>query len=201
MSCRSVGRARLVVKVSRLFRADEVEGIDRRRCERSQSPVRTDRRATTTRDGPNGKRWHYYYSAGPAARCDGQRSHVLESDGTDPMGRTTTPLSSTSRRGNGRAINYVSSSWVGNLQSLFVAPMNNPWSVSAYGTKLSSPSYSWETNGGRAMCTDLQPSARADRSLHITAGHRRSPRPTSGFADVSASIRIPCVFIQGRPNG
>ena len=36
--------------------------------------------------GPNGTRWYLYYSAGPSTCCDGQRSYVLESSGTDPMG-------------------------------------------------------------------------------------------------------------------
>ena len=38
----------------------------------------------------NGK-WYLYYSAGPrgSACCDAQRTHVLESAGTDPMGPYT----------------------------------------------------------------------------------------------------------------
>ncbi|GAA3342182.1 family 43 glycosylhydrolase [Amorphoplanes nipponensis] len=113
-------------------------------------------------DGPNGKRWYYYYSAGPAACCDGQRSYVLESSGTDPMGPYHYAAQLAVQAGNGWAIDgsvatinganyYLYSSWVGNLQSLFIAPMSNPWTVSAYGTKLSSPSYSWEMSGGNTQ--------------------------------------------------
>lgn len=37
-------------------------------------------------DGSDGKRWYYYYSAGTSGTLDNQRTHVLESVGTDPMG-------------------------------------------------------------------------------------------------------------------
>jgi GH43 family beta-xylosidase len=40
-------------------------------------------------DGPNGLCWYFYYSGGPWKCCDGQRMHVLESDGLDPMGPYT----------------------------------------------------------------------------------------------------------------
>jgi GH43 family beta-xylosidase len=113
-------------------------------------------------DGPNGKRWYYYYSAGPAACCDGQRSYVLESSGTDPMGPYHFAALLNVQAGNGWAIDgsvatinganyYLYSSWVGNLQSLFIAPMSNPWTVSAFGTRISSPSYSWEMAGGNTQ--------------------------------------------------
>lgn len=113
-------------------------------------------------DGPNGKRWYYYYSAGPAACCEGQRSHVLESDGTDPMGPYHYAGQLDVQAGNGWAIDgsvatinganyYFYSAWVGNLQSLFVAPLSNPWTVRAHGTRISSPSYPWETSGNNVQ--------------------------------------------------
>jgi GH43 family beta-xylosidase len=40
-------------------------------------------------DGPNGPHWYFYYSGGPTNCCDGQRMHVLESAGSDPMGPYT----------------------------------------------------------------------------------------------------------------
>jgi GH43 family beta-xylosidase len=41
-------------------------------------------------DGPNGPRWYFYYSAGtPTGNYDNQRIHILESEGTDPMGPYT----------------------------------------------------------------------------------------------------------------
>lgn len=40
-------------------------------------------------DGPNGRHWYYYYTAGTAGTLDNQRSYVLESAGTDPIGPYT----------------------------------------------------------------------------------------------------------------
>ncbi|MEV4281585.1 family 43 glycosylhydrolase, partial [Actinoplanes xinjiangensis] len=54
--------------------------------------------------GPNGTRWYLYYSAGTAACCDGQRSFVLESSGTDPMGPYTFKGQLNVQAGNGWAI-------------------------------------------------------------------------------------------------
>jgi GH43 family beta-xylosidase len=110
-------------------------------------------------NGPNGTRWYLYYSAGTTACCDGQRSFVLESAGTDPMGPYAFKGQLNVQAGNGWAIDgsvatinganyFLYSSWVGDLQSLFIAPMTNPWTVSAYGTRISYPTYDWEKVGG-----------------------------------------------------
>ncbi|GAA1806355.1 family 43 glycosylhydrolase [Luedemannella flava] len=112
--------------------------------------------------GPNGTRWYLYYSAGPTACCDGQRSFVLESSGSDPMGPYTYKGQLNVQANNGWAIDgsvgtinganyFFYSSWVGNLQSLFIAPMSNPWTVSAYGTRISQPTLSWEMQGGNTQ--------------------------------------------------
>ncbi|MBM2617031.1 family 43 glycosylhydrolase [Actinoplanes sp. LDG1-06] len=109
--------------------------------------------------GPNGTRWYLYYSAGTQACCDGQRSFVLESAGSDPMGPYAYKGQLNVQANNGWAIDgsvatiggrnyFLYSSWVGDLQSLFIAPMSNPWTVSAYGTRISYPTYDWEKVGG-----------------------------------------------------
>ncbi|MEU4161107.1 family 43 glycosylhydrolase [Actinoplanes sp. NPDC026670] len=109
--------------------------------------------------GPNGTRWYLYYSAGTAACCDGQRSFVLESSGADPIGPYSFKGQLKVQANNGWAIDgsvatiggknyFLYSSWVGDLQSLFIAPMSNPWTVSAYGTRISYPTYDWEKVGG-----------------------------------------------------
>ncbi|XVU27687.1 family 43 glycosylhydrolase [Actinoplanes sp. CA-054009] len=106
-----------------------------------------------------GSRWYLYYSAGPTACCDGQRSYVLESSGSDPLGPYTYRGQLNVQAGNGWAIDgsvatingrnyFFYSSWVGDLQSLFVAPLSNPWTVSSYGTRISYPTYDWEKAGG-----------------------------------------------------
>ncbi|MEV6300163.1 family 43 glycosylhydrolase [Actinoplanes sp. NPDC051861] len=112
--------------------------------------------------GPNGTRWYLYYSAGTPACCDGQRSYVLESSGDNPMGPYTYRGQLNVQSGNGWAIDgsvatinganyFLYSSWVGNLQSTFIAPMSNPWTVSAYGTRISYPTLSWEMQGGNTQ--------------------------------------------------
>src|SRR5690242_1506603 len=40
-------------------------------------------------DGPDGRRWYLYYSAGTDGTLDNQHTHVLESAGTDPLGPYT----------------------------------------------------------------------------------------------------------------
>lgn len=112
-------------------------------------------------NGPDGLRWYYYYSAGPSTCCGNQHSYVLESAGTDPMGPYTFKAQLLTRPSNGWSIdgsvmtlggmNYFVFSSFGatdGLQDLFVAPMSNPWTLSAYGSEISSPSLSWETVGG-----------------------------------------------------
>ncbi len=110
-------------------------------------------------NGPNGTRWYLYYSAGTAACCDGQRSFVLESSGDDPIGPYTFKGQLNVQANNGWAIDgsvatiggknyFLYSSWVGDLQSLFIAPLSNPWTASAFGTRISYPTYDWEKVGG-----------------------------------------------------
>ena len=109
--------------------------------------------------GPNGTRWYFYYSAGTAACCDGQRSFVLESSGDDPMGPYTFKGQLNVQANNGWAIDgsvgtingvnyFFYSSWVGDLQSIFVAKLTNPWTVAGYGTRITYPTYDWEKVGG-----------------------------------------------------
>ncbi len=113
-------------------------------------------------NGPNGTRWYFYYSAGTTACCDGQRSYVLESAGSDPMGPYTYKGQLNVQANNGWAIDgavgtingvnyYFYSSWVGDLQSIFAARLTNPWTVAGYGTRIAYPSYAWEKQGGNTV--------------------------------------------------
>ncbi|GAA1608792.1 family 43 glycosylhydrolase [Actinoplanes couchii] len=116
-------------------------------------------------DGPNGQRWYLYYSAGPAACCGGQRQHVLESAGTDPMGPYTYKGALVLMPNNGWSIDgsvltvagvnyFVFSAFNNNsgfenggLQSLFISRLTNPWTPAALGTIISEPTYAWEKVG------------------------------------------------------
>ncbi|MFK4102134.1 family 43 glycosylhydrolase [Streptomyces sp. NPDC019531] len=109
--------------------------------------------------------WYLYYSAGQGgvACCDSQRTHVLESAGTDPMGPYTykntltgsnlTPggwlIDASVLQHNG-SLYLVGSGFInGSTQSLVIAPMSNPYTLASNTfTIISSPTLSWETSGG-----------------------------------------------------
>ncbi|HUN05931.1 MAG TPA: family 43 glycosylhydrolase [Aggregatilineales bacterium] len=109
-------------------------------------------------DGPNGPRWYYYYSAGTSDTLDNQHTHVLESAGTDPMGpytykaRIFDPVNDTwaidgSILQIDGALYFLFSSWVGPNQSLFIAPMSDPWTLSGPRVLIAEPQYDWERIG------------------------------------------------------
>lgn len=110
-------------------------------------------------DGPNGLRWYYYYSAGTSGTLDNQRSYVLESEGTDPMGPYHYKGRIFDPTNDGWSIDgsllqldgklyFLFSSWVGAYQSVFIAPMSNPWTISGSRVLLTQPTYDWEQMGG-----------------------------------------------------
>jgi GH43 family beta-xylosidase len=108
--------------------------------------------------------WYLYYSAGQSgvACCDSQRTYVLESAGTDPMGPYTfkNQLAGSNLSPGGWFIDasvlkhkdslyLVGSGFInGSTQSLVIAPMSNPYTLSSstFGV-ISSPTLSWETQG------------------------------------------------------
>lgn len=106
-------------------------------------------------DGPDGKRWYFYYSAGTNGSTDNQHTHVLESAGTDPMGPYTYKARIFDPTNDGWAIDgsilqlkdklyFLFSSWVGDYQELFIAPMSNPWTISGSRILLTQSQYNWE---------------------------------------------------------
>jgi GH43 family beta-xylosidase len=108
--------------------------------------------------------WYLYYSAGQSgvACCDSQRTHVLESSGTDPLGPYT-------YKGSLTGSNLTPGGWLidasvlehdgdlyllgsgfinGSTQSLVIAPMSNPYTLaSSTFTVISSPTLDWERSG------------------------------------------------------
>lgn len=109
-------------------------------------------------DGPNGPRWYFYYTAGTSGTLDNQRVHVLESEGTDPMGpytykgklfdptNDTWAIDGSLLELNGE-LYFLFSSWIGPDQSNFIAPMSDPWTISGPRSVLSRPEYDWESSG------------------------------------------------------
>ncbi|WP_309111621.1 family 43 glycosylhydrolase [Saccharothrix sp.] len=105
-------------------------------------------------------RWYLYYSVQPKEGFGERRTHVLESAGSDPLGPYTYRGILNLMPNGGWAIdgavlklngaNYFHFSAFGpdGLQSLFIAPMDTPWSVSAFGTRISAPTLAWERQDG-----------------------------------------------------
>ena len=101
-------------------------------------------------------RWYLYYTAGPSGmNTDNQRMHVLESEGTDPLGpyhykaRLFDPavdlwaIDASVFRLNDK-LYYVFSAWEGDNQNLYIAAMRNPWTLEGSRRRLSTPTYPWE---------------------------------------------------------
>ncbi|MRS03677.1 hypothetical protein EG832_10740, partial [bacterium] len=117
-------------------------------------------------NGPDGPRWYGYYSGGPENCCDGQRMHVIESVGTDPMGPYVYKAELKDSIGNWAidtsilqlegslylmfsAFNGSDISAITNDQNLYIAPMSNPWTISGDRVLISSPTLDWERQDGR----------------------------------------------------
>jgi GH43 family beta-xylosidase len=107
-------------------------------------------------DGPNGPRWYVYYSAGTDGTLDNQRTHVLESSGTDPLGpytykgrifdpqHDTWAIDGSILKMPDRKLYFLFSAWEGPNQNMYIAPMSDPWTISGSRVLLSSPTYDWE---------------------------------------------------------
>ncbi len=109
-------------------------------------------------DGPNGRRWYHYYTAGNGSDLGTQRSYVLESEGLDPMG----PYHFKGQLLNYWAIDgsllehgskryFLFSSWQGQTQNVYIIEMSNPWTVVGARTMLTSPIYEWEQEGSDSV--------------------------------------------------
>jgi GH43 family beta-xylosidase len=105
-------------------------------------------------------RWYLYFSAEPSPGQGQRRTGVLESNGTDPLGPYTYrgilnlepnngwAIDGSVVRFNGWPNHFVYSAFRGGEQGLFIAPMSSPTQVSRNGVRISSPTLSWERQGG-----------------------------------------------------
>ncbi|GGZ11708.1 family 43 glycosylhydrolase [Streptomyces poonensis] len=102
-------------------------------------------------------RWYLYFTAGQNVSDYNptQRSHVLESAGSDPMGPYTfkSTLNSSwmldaSVLNVGGRLYLLGSASGGGTQNLVIAPMSNPYTVSGSFSTISTPTYDWERQGG-----------------------------------------------------
>jgi GH43 family beta-xylosidase len=88
-------------------------------------------------DGPYGRRWYITHTAGVEGTYDQQHVHVLESEGTDPLG-TYHHAGQVDPFGDNRCL-------------FFIVPLENPWTPSGPAVRISTPTYDWETAGGEVI--------------------------------------------------
>ncbi|MFJ8712291.1 family 43 glycosylhydrolase [Streptomyces violaceus] len=102
-------------------------------------------------------RWYLYYVAGQNVSDYNptQRSHVLESAGSDPMGPYTYKgqlnsawMLDPSVLNVGGRLYMLGSAITGGTQNLVIAPMSNPYTVSGSYSTISTPTHAWERQGG-----------------------------------------------------
>jgi GH43 family beta-xylosidase len=102
-------------------------------------------------------RWYLYYVAGQNVSDYNptQRSHVLESAGSDPMGPynykgqlNSAWMLDPSLLNVGGRLYMLGSAITGGTQNLVIAPMSNPYTVSGSYSTISTPTYAWERQGG-----------------------------------------------------
>jgi GH43 family beta-xylosidase len=106
--------------------------------------------------------WYVYYVGGQGISdyIPTQRSHVLESEGTDPMGpyhykgKLYDPaddrwlIDPSVMRIKGSLYLIASANTTGGTQNLVIAPMSNPYTLRGPLRTISTPSLSWERQGG-----------------------------------------------------
>ncbi|MEU4746031.1 glycoside hydrolase family 43 protein, partial [Actinosynnema sp. NPDC023658] len=133
-----------------------------------------------------------------AARCHervDRGTHVLESAGSDPMGPYTYRGILDLMPDNGWAIDgavlklngalYLTYSAIhaDGLQSLYIAPLSNPYTAAAFGTRISAPTSAWEQQDG-AVNEGPFALQRGDRTfLTYSASHCNGPNYKLGMLE------------------
>jgi GH43 family beta-xylosidase len=123
-------------------------------------------------------RWYLYYVAGATGTdyVRNQRSHVLESAGSDPMGPYTYKNKLYNPANDVGLIDpsvlelngsrYLMASVWGATQNLVIARMNNPYTVTGAFSTISTPTLSWERQSG-AVNEGPEPLQRNGRTFII----------------------------------
>ncbi|WP_454851352.1 family 43 glycosylhydrolase [Promicromonospora soli] len=102
--------------------------------------------------------WYLTYTSGNSqTNFDGQKIHVLRSTSDTPMGPyefmgTPMPerwnIDSSYLEHNGN-LYMLFSEWIGADQTVRIVRMSNPWTTTGSPATISTPTHSWETQGGR----------------------------------------------------
>jgi len=141
-----------------------------------------------------GGRWYLYYSVEGFGAA--RRTHVAESAGTDPLGPYTVRGILNLMPSNGWAIDaaplrlnnklyltFSAFSPVDNLQSLFIAPMSNPWTASAFGSRISAPTLAWERQDGAVNEGSFALQRNGRTFLTYSASHCNGPNYKLGMLE------------------
>lgn len=129
---------------------------------------------TASASGPNSKnvwapelhfvnsKWYVYYTAGSSSDLSSQRTFVLENSNADPLSGVWTEKGQIGDAAanyfaiDGTVLNYNGNNyfiWSGqasasdNTQSIYIAKMSDPWTLSTSRVLISSPQYAWEIIG------------------------------------------------------
>ena len=107
-------------------------------------------------------KWYIYYTAGSSSDLATQRLFVLENSSSDPLsgswtdkGKIADPaadyfaIDGSVFELNGKRYLLWSgqASTLDNNQNIYIAQLQNPWTLATGRTLISSPQYGWETNG------------------------------------------------------
>jgi GH43 family beta-xylosidase len=143
-------------------------------------------------------RWYLYYSVeqGSAAR----RTHVAQSAGSDPLGPYTVrgildlmpnqgwAIDAAPLRLNGNLyMTFSAFASQDNLQSLYIAPMTNPWTAAAHGSRISAPTLSWETQNGAVNEGSFALQRNGRTFLTYSASHCQGPNYKIGMLEYTGS--------------
>ncbi|MFI7543556.1 family 43 glycosylhydrolase [Actinoplanes sp. NPDC049599] len=141
-----------------------------------------------------GSRWYLYYSVEGFGAA--RRTHVAESVGTDPLGPYTVRGILNLMPNNGWAIDaapirinnalyltFSAFSPVDNLQSLFIAPMTNPYTAGAFGSRISAPTLAWERQDGAVNEGSFALQRNGRTFLTYSASHCNGPNYKLGMLE------------------
>lgn len=115
-------------------------------------------------------KWYMYFAADDGVN-DHHRMYVIENSSADPTKGEWTFKGQVSDATNKWAIDasifeqkgkmyMLWSGWEGDkngIQSIYIAQMSNPWTISSKRVRLSSPTYSWENNSGIGVLVNEGP--------------------------------------------
>ncbi len=115
-------------------------------------------------------KWYMYFAADDGVN-DHHRMYVIENPSADPTQGEWTFIGPVSDNTNKWAIDatilehkgkmyMLWSGWEGDkngMQSIYIAQMSNPWTISGKRVRLSSPTYKWESNSGIGVLVNEGP--------------------------------------------